>query len=132
MRRTIAISILASCSVALLSLSAQTGSSRVTVPSPTAASLGQFGAVPLGLYTRVTNISNQLFPVPSRALQLPIALRYNASGSRVEEIGGWIGLGWSLEAGGVITRTVRGKVDESQFGYYRTGNSRIGSRRPCR
>ncbi len=33
------------------------------------------------------------------------------------------GLGWTLEAGGAITRTVRGLVDESPGGYYFTGNT---------
>lgn len=116
------ILVVASFIVHAPALWAQTGSLRVTVPSPTAASLGKFGDVPVNLYTGVPDISIPLFTVKGRTLELPITLRYHASGIRVEEIGGWAGLGWALEAGGVITRTVRGVVDEKPGGYYHTGN----------
>jgi len=102
---------------------AQTGSLRVTVPSPNAASLGKFGDVPVSLYTGVPDISIPLFTAKSRTLELPIGLRYHAGGIKVEEIGSWIGIGWTLEAGGSITRTVRGLVDESAAGYYNTGQT---------
>lgn len=101
---------------------AQLGSMRVSVPSPTAASLGKFGDVPVSLYSGVPNISIPLFTAKGRTLELPIVLSYHASGIRVEDIGGWIGMGWSLEAGGVITRTVRGTVDERPDGYFNTGH----------
>src|SRR6266576_6703058 len=89
-------------------LAAQVGAMRVTVPSPTAASLGRFGDVPVSLYTGVPDISIPLFTAKGRTLELPITLRYHAGGIRVEEIGSWVGIGWTLEAGGAVTRTVRG------------------------
>ena len=124
MRRTLASF---AAIVSLLStsrVSAQTGSTRVTVPSPTAASLGKFGDIPVSLYTGVPEISVPLFTVKGRTVELPITLRYYASGIRVEDIASWVGLGWSLEAGGVITRTVRGLADDkASVGYYFTGNT---------
>lgn len=102
---------------------AQNNSWSVSVPSPTAAALGKFGDIPVSLYTGVPEISVPLFIVRGKTLQLPLALSYHASGVKVEEIGGWVGMGWTLEAGGVITRSVRGLPDESQYGYYNTGNS---------
>lgn len=106
-----------------LGLSAQTGSLRLTLTSPTAASLGKFGDVPVNLYAGVPDIAVPLFTVKGRTLQLPIALRYHAGGIRVEEVGGWVGMGWALDAGGTITRTVRGLVDESANGYWNTGQT---------
>ena len=104
-------------------VAAQTGSMRVSMPSPTAASLGKFGDLPVSLYTGVPEIGIPLFTARGRTLELPIALRYHAAGVRVQEIGGWAGIGWTLEAGGAITRTVRGLVDESMNGYYNTGDT---------
>src|SRR6266550_5163520 len=93
------------------------------VPSPTAASLGKFGDIPISYYTGVPVISIPLFTAKGKTLQLPISLSYHASGIKVEEIGGWVGAGWALEAGGVITRTVRGIVDEQTEGYFYTGHT---------
>lgn len=105
-------------------LVAQRNSWRVTTPSPTAASLGKFGDVPVSLYTGVPDISIPLFTAKGRTLALPIVLKYHAGGIKVEEIGSWVGIGWTLEAGGTITRTVRGLVDEDLGrGYYYTGNT---------
>jgi hypothetical protein len=100
-----------------------TGSLRVTVPSPNAASLGRYGDIPVSLYTGVPDVSVPLFTLKGRTLSLPITLRYHASGVRVEDIASWVGLGWTLDAGGVITRTVRGNADDKNVGYYYTGNT---------
>ncbi len=123
MRRAIAVTFLALASLLSgRSVAAQNGSLRVTVPSPTAASLGKFGDLPVSLYTGTPDISIPLFTLKGRTLDLPIVLKYHASGIRVEDIGGWAGLGWALEAGGAITRTVHGIVDEKPQGYLNTGN----------
>lgn len=104
-------------------LLAQSGSWVVTVPSPTVASLGKFGDVPVGLYTGVPDISIPLFTVKGKTLDLPITLSYHPSGLKVDEIGGWVGMGWALSAGGVVTRSVRGLPDEWTYGYYNTGTA---------
>ena len=109
------------CSAAVAN--AQTGTMRVSLPSPSAASLGKFGDVPVSLATGTPDVGIPIFTLRGRTLEVPIALRYHASGIRVEEIGGWVGMGWALEAGGAITRTVRGLADESTNGYYWTGHN---------
>jgi hypothetical protein len=96
---------------------------RATIPSPTAASLGRFGDIPVSLYSGSPEITVPLFVAKGRALELPVSLRYQPSGIRVEEIGGWAGIGWALEAGGTITRTVRGIADDAGNGYWFTGSS---------
>lgn len=102
-------------------LTGQTGQLRVSVPSPTAASLGRFGDVPVGLSAGTPSLSIPLFTARGRTLELPITLTYSAGGIRVQEVGSWVGIGWALGAGGVITRTVRGKVDELEGGYASEG-----------
>jgi YD repeat-containing protein len=80
-------------------------------PSPTAASLGKYGDVPVSIYTGIPNISIPLYTINSGTLSLPVTLNYHAGGIKVEEEASWVGLGWSLSAGGVITRSVRGTDD---------------------
>jgi hypothetical protein len=60
----------------------------------------------------VPNISVPLYTVTEGDIQLPISLSYHAGGIRVDETSGPIGLGWSLNAGGMISRTVYGGPDE--------------------
>lgn len=111
-------------------LAAQNGSMRVTIPSPTAASLGKFGDVPVSLYTGTPDITVPIFAAQGRTLELPIALKYHGGGIKTEEIGSWVGIGWTLEAGGTITRTVHGLVDEKSGGYYSSGSALYGSNWP--
>ena len=85
---------------------------KIFPPSPNTASLGKYGEVPVGLYTGIPQISIPLTSIQEGSLLMPISLSYHAGGVRVEEIASWVGLGWSLNAGGVITRQVRGIPDE--------------------
>ncbi len=84
---------------------------EVVSPAPTAASLAKYADVPVGYYTGTPSISIPLYTVQDRDITLPISLSYNASGIKVSEEASWVGLGWSLNAGGVITRVVRGLDD---------------------
>ncbi len=90
---------------------------NVIPPSPTAASLGKYGEIPVSMFSGTPNIEIPLFNLESTKLSLPISMSYQATGVKVEEIPGWVGLGWSLNAGGVITRSVRGLADDKNNGY---------------
>jgi len=84
----------------------------VTIASPTAASLGKFGDIPVGYHTGIPDISIPIYTVQAGPLKLPVSLSYHASGLKVMEPAGWVGAGWALNAGGMITRTVMGAPDE--------------------
>lgn len=86
---------------------------QVIAPSPNAAALGKYGEIPVSYYTGIPNISIPLYQVEDQDLTLPISLSYHASGIKVEELASWVGLGWSLSAGGVITRSTRGLPDDT-------------------
>jgi len=90
---------------------------QIIPPSPTVASLGKYGNIPVSNYTGIPNISIPLYTIKSGEIELPITLSYYSSGIKVSEEASWVGLGWSLNAGGVITRSVRGLDDLRQDGY---------------
>lgn len=81
-------------------------------PSPTASELGKYGLVPVGLATGTPNVEIPLYTFTSRDLSVPISLSYNANGIKVDQIATWVGMAWSLNAGGVITRTIRDEADQ--------------------
>lgn len=88
----------------------------VLPPSPTASALATYGEIPVSLYTGIPNVSVPLGALQGRSLSLPISLSYHGGGNRVDAISSWVGMGWSLNAGGVITRTVNGIADDSDQG----------------
>lgn len=83
--------------------------------SPNAASIEKYGDHEVNLYTGLPDISVPLFEVKSGELSLPITLSYHAGGFRYTDQASWVGLGWSIIAGGQITRTIVGKNDENSF-----------------
>ncbi len=84
--------------------------------SPNAASLGKFGTFPVNTNLGTTDISIPLYTIKQGDIELPITLRYNAtSGIRVNEEASWVGLGWTLEAGGAIVRNVKGQPGASDI-----------------
>lgn len=85
----------------------------VIPPSATAASLGKYGEIPVQMYTGIPNISIPLYEIQDGPLNMPITLSYHAGGIKVEEFASDVGLGWTLNAGGIIGRAVRGVADES-------------------
>lgn len=87
---------------------------KVSITSPTAASLGKYGDIPVGFHTGIPEISIPLYTIKEGPLSLPISLSYHGGGGiKVGEPASWVGTGWALNAGGIITRTVIGGPDES-------------------
>ncbi len=93
--------------------------------SPNAASFAKYGETPVGYATGIPNISVPVYDIVSGSLKLPISLSYHAGGMKVEDVASWVGLGWSLNAGGVISRQVRGLPDEAQGGYVQSYNQTL-------
>lgn len=84
----------------------------IGMPSPTSASLGVYANYPIGNFTGVPDISVPIYEVNEGGYKLPISLSYNASGIKVSDVASWVGLGWSLNAGGVVTRNIIGAADD--------------------
>lgn len=78
------------------------------IPSPNAASLGEYGQIPVSNFTGLANINIPLFSGEN----VNVGLSYHGDGIRPENHSGWVGVGWNLNIGGAITRIVNGGVDE--------------------
>ncbi|MCZ8072449.1 MAG: hypothetical protein ACK5SJ_05645 [Bacteroidota bacterium] len=84
----------------------------VTMPSPNAASLGKFGDITIGYHVGTPNIDVPIYELKQGDLNVPISLKYQPGGIKVADIPSWVGSGWALIAGGVITRAIVGLPDE--------------------
>ncbi|MHA4808474.1 DUF5977 domain-containing protein [Flavitalea flava] len=104
--------LLALFSVPVFSQDSANAIGHVSIASPNAASLGKFGDIPVSYHTGIPQIGIPIYTIKAGPLSLPINLSYHASGLKVQEPAGWVGAGWALDAGGVITRTVMGQPDE--------------------
>jgi hypothetical protein len=86
--------------------------SNYVQPAPNAAALGKYVDYPVGYYTGTPNISVPIYNLKDGAASVAVSLSYHSSGIRVSETASWVGLGWALNAGGMVTRTVKGAPDE--------------------
>ncbi|WP_160710848.1 hypothetical protein [Chitinophaga solisilvae] len=86
--------------------------------SPDVNSLFRYSEVPVSYYTGVPDINVPINELKLRDLTLPIQLNYHAGGIPAREVAGWTGLGWTLSAGGSITRVTRGYPDFFQNTVY--------------
>lgn len=84
-----------------------------TIPSANAQNLGLFGEIPVSLNSGLPSVSIPVYQINAKGITVPISLDYHASGVRQDVHPSWVGLGWSLNAGGAITRVVKGYEDEA-------------------
>lgn len=56
-----------------------------------------------------------LYTLKSGDYELPVSLDYTGKGVKVEDQPGLVGYNWTLNTGGVVTRTVRGGVPDEDF-----------------
>jgi len=88
------------------------------IKSPTASNLGKYGDVGVSFFNGTTDINVPIYSITEGNIPLNINLRYDSGGIRVSSVASWVGQNWSLNAGGIITRTKRGNfIDEKLFPY---------------
>lgn len=95
-----------------------TGSSihpNIIPPSPDAQSFVKYGEIPVSYSTGTPNIEIPIYEINSRKLKLPISLNYHPN-IKPSDISSCVGLGWKLNAGGLMTRSIKGRADEAPGG----------------
>lgn len=96
---------------------------KLIQPSPEAANLSRYADVPVSLYTGKPQISFPLHTLKCGSLELPISLSYYASGVKVEDYPTWAGIGWAINAGGVITSIESSTAKDTQEDIPITGSA---------
>ena len=86
-------------------------------PSPEVASLGKFGDIPINLNKGTISYKVPIYSIDLKELSVPISIDYHTSGIKVNEMSSNAGLGWALNAGGVVQSSVNGLDDLSSNGW---------------
>ncbi|MEM9919827.1 MAG: DUF6443 domain-containing protein [Bacteroidota bacterium] len=94
------------------------------IPSAAAMSFGKYADTPVDPASGTTSLDIPLYTLKEGPLSHALSLSYHTGGIRVSEIASEVGLGWHLNAGGVISRTVRGLPDDdNDDGYWHKGST---------
>lgn len=94
-----------------------TGENNYAPPSPNPYSLAMLSQTRVNQHCGTADVTVPIVDLTSRRLKVPITLNYNTGGNKVQDVASWVGLGWSMDAGGLITRIVRGLPDEQENGF---------------
>lgn len=113
------LTLLAATAAALLCLKpvalAQTSASNEPArPSADAWAAVQYGAVTPSLYTGTLHLSVPLYTYSDPDFEIPISAEYATNGCLPNDKAGTLGVGWTFNAGGSITREVRGVPDDKR------------------
>jgi hypothetical protein len=93
---------------------AQTELPKIIPASPVAQTFMRYGEIPIDYSTGVPSIEIPIYTIAGKQLNVPISISYHASGIKVLDIASEVGLGWALNCGGLVSRTVQGIRDEAQ------------------
>jgi|GEM_PF-1280166 len=93
---------------------------RIVKPglTPEVFSLFKSTDYPMQFSKGLANITTNVFTFQLNNFNYPISISYNASGIKVAEMSSSIGLGWSINAGGLISSMVNGLDDLGPNGRY--------------
>jgi len=97
--------------IATASMNAQIDFKQFVPPNPDVGAIMKPILTPVTEYAGIPNIGIPIYTIQLNDFSLPLSLNYHAGGIRVGEEASNVGLGWSLSAGGVITRTINGFDD---------------------
>lgn len=85
--------------------------------SPDAWAMTRYGEASLDLFHGTIGLTVPVYTYQDKDFTIPVSLSYASSGFMPGSSVGVAGLGWSLNAGGVITREVRGLPDDESNDY---------------
>lgn len=85
--------------------------------TPEASAFMKYGEESVNEYTGTADISVPLYTIKCKDIEIPLVLRYDATGIKVEQEASWVGLGWNLMVGGCINYVCAGSHDQYTQSY---------------
>ncbi len=85
---------------------------NIIPPTPEAFKFASIGEIPVNESTGNATTSIPIYNFTAGKIQIPISIDHSGDGVKVDEANTWTGIGWVLNTGGVITRTVNDQTDE--------------------
>jgi hypothetical protein len=111
-------SLLLCCALLLIfcnTMAQEVGLPAVVKPSPQSMAFTRYGDYPMTGNNGLTDITIPIHTITGRKLSLPITMGFHASGMMAGEIEGTLGMRWTLNSGGLVTRTMKGTPDEWNY-----------------
>jgi hypothetical protein len=101
----------------------------MSMPSANASNLALYSETPVSKFTGIPSIEIPLYTIKDGNLSVALGLSYHAAGIQPDIHPGWVGSGWSLQSGGVISRKVNGMPDEypTDIGGYYDNHNTLGA-----
>lgn len=91
---------------------------QIIAPNLDATAVFKTNNTSANLSNGLLDVKVPLYTIGLKELNLDVELRYNSRGIMVADIASDVGLGWSLNYGGMVSRQVRDKADDgSSLGY---------------
>jgi len=92
--------------------SSQGNGKSVIPPSPQTAEFDKYINYKISPYNGLPDISIPLYTIRLKGMDIPVSLSYHASGIKYRQSNGDVGVGWSLNPGYRVSRTVYGLEDD--------------------
>lgn len=83
-----------------------------TPPTPEASGIIKADNLTVGYSTGSPNINIPLYTLEAGSYKLPISLNYSSTGIKVDDYASMVGMGWNVNFGGLVSRTVFDQPDE--------------------
>lgn len=91
-----------------------------TIQPPEVAAFQKVNFIPVNNYTGRVEVKIPIYTIKSGNISVPITLSYNTGGVKVNDIPSSVGSNWSLNAGGVVSKIVKGMDDFQKYRFQDT------------
>lgn len=85
---------------------------NVIPETPQASGFRTYGNTPVDYSTGIPQINIPIYTIKEDGVEIPISISYHASGVKVDELASAVGLKWTLNTGGGISRNINDEPDE--------------------